>query len=126
MYANVGQPTSFDHQISWATSASDRRLKHHLKRASVDALAIINQVKVWACDMEPFPGAPRQPWDCALIADEIEPLIPRAFMPRMDEEKGLEGINTLPLVATLVRAVQQLTDRVETLEAKLATRERRH
>jgi hypothetical protein len=116
VYSNVGTSTSFDHQISWATSASDRRLKHNLKRASVDALAVINQVKVWACDMEPFLGGVRQPWDCALIADEIEPLIPRAFIPKVDEEKGLEGINVLPLVATLIKAVQQLTARVAELE----------
>jgi hypothetical protein len=98
--------------------SSDRRLKANLEPPDKDALAIINALKVWQCDMtQPLEGAQPQHWDWALIADEVEPLIPLAVVPAQDDLNIYATMREYPLVVALVRAVQQLTARVEELEA---------
>jgi Collagen triple helix repeat (20 copies)/Chaperone of endosialidase len=110
--------------VRWATTPSDRRLKSNVQPAAIDALAIVNQLNVVSCEIAP-PGFEAQHWDCALIADEVEPLIPCAYIgpapddPNMPGLQSFAALSPLPLITTLVRAVQQLTARVEALEARL-------
>jgi hypothetical protein len=109
---------------TFTISASDRRLKRNIEPAG-DALGVVNALKVYACDMT-IPGETPQHWDCALIADEVEVLIPRGYIaPPPPMARGsaetYAGIDTLPIVATLVRAVQQLTTRLTQLETRIAT-----
>lgn len=94
-----------------------RRFKENLEPSTVDALGIINAVPVWSADVSmPFAPAPTH-WDCVVIADEVEPLIPSAYMPAPpDEPAGYETLNPMALVCTLIKAVQQLTARVTALE----------
>jgi hypothetical protein len=106
---------------TWACTLSDRRLKSNLKPANLDALDALGKLKVYDCDMRaPLDAALVEHWDCALIADEVEGVIPRAYMAPSTSGEGesFASLNLLPLVATLVKAVQQLTARVATLEAK--------
>jgi hypothetical protein len=101
---------------TWPVNSSDRRLKHSIEPATVDALDILNRLKVYAADLtSPIPDSTPRHWDCALIADELESLIPRAYM-KASGPGVYDNINELPLVCTLIRAVQQLTARVTALE----------
>lgn len=112
---------------SWAVTYSDRRLKTNIVPAEKDAIAMINQLKVHELDLTPpLDGSLTQHWEFSLIADEVEPIIPHAYMapiphPRSpstgDEESKYEyeeiesyaNLNQLPIVCTLVAAMQQMS-----------------
>jgi hypothetical protein len=103
----------------WTTAYSDRSLKSDVRASSVDALAIINQLPIYeATYTPPGEGAVPQHWDCALIADEVEPLIPAAFIaaPEVEGADTYDGLRDLPLICMLLRGVQQLSERVVALE----------
>jgi hypothetical protein len=115
---------------SWPVTVSDRRLKSGLKPATLDALAILNQLQVYDADLaSPIADQPSKHWDCALIADELEPLIPQAYMKGQAASEGqpeiYDNINTLPLVCTLIKAVQQLTTQNAALTSRIAALEAR-
>lgn len=109
--------------FTWPITFSDPALKGDVVPAEKDALAAINSLKVWEYDyLSPFPDAEPQHWDWGLMADDaLEALIPPAFIPAtpIPDIDTYAQIRELPLIAALVKAVQQLTERVETLEAQL-------
>lgn len=102
--------------ISWSITFSDRRLKRNIQRTKFDALAAINALTVYSCDFHsPLPGAVAEYWNCAVLADEVGDILPEAYAAPLDEH-NFASVKELPLIATLVRAVQQLTERVAALE----------
>jgi hypothetical protein len=116
---------------SWSTSGavrwtytwdSDRRLKKNIVPATIDALGAINQLKVYELDYTPpLKDAHTHHMECAIIADEVEPLIPSAYSGPVDMPDGTPSyaaINILPLTCTLIRAMQQLTDKVTSLTTR--------
>jgi hypothetical protein len=105
--------------VNW----SDRRLKSNIAPATDDALSIINRMQVYSGILQiPWDGAPAQDRRFMLMADEIKDLLPEAYVhvplaqgaPPGSEQ--YDGINDQPLMCALVRAVQQLTERLEKLE----------
>lgn len=107
--------------VTWPCTFSDRRLKTNVRAPSVDALDIINRLAVHECDLTPpFEDAATQHWECALIADEVADVVPNAYVaaPERDGVKGYETLRELPLIATLWRAVQQLSAEVAQLKAR--------
>jgi hypothetical protein len=115
--------------LGWSMYWSDRRLKSDIKPSTIDALGIINRIPVHDLILTtPFKDAEPQHWPCSLIADELEPLIPLAYVKGKQVEGGgilHDRIGELPLICTMVRAMQQLTEqnaalmaRIETLEAR--------
>jgi len=117
--------------VSWAASASDRALKRNIRPVQCDALARVRAVQVHDLDYVPrdLPDD-WQPifehWDCSLIADEVEAVMPFAVipapppLPERPDAKGYASLNTLHLVATLWRAVQQLADELQIMKAARA------
>lgn len=104
-------------QVSWTTSASDRRLKSNIAPTTFDALAAVNDLPVYSCSYKaPGDMSPVEQWDCALIAQEVRERIPHAVPKPMSDDEMLT-LNPMHLCAVLWRAVQQLTARVATLEA---------
>jgi hypothetical protein len=115
---------------NWPCNGSDRRLKSNIKPTSIDALALLGKVKVYEADLNsPIADEPSRHWDCALIADELEDLIPRAYIKGTpaegDRAELYDNINELPLVCTLVKAVQQLTEKLDAANARIAALEAR-
>jgi hypothetical protein len=112
--------------FSWNIVFSDRRLKTNIKKAAIDALGLLNKLVVHSCDFKaPFKDSVTEHLDCALIADEVQELIPAAYIPPPPPPEAepdavtYATVRELPLIATLIKAVQQLTAKVEDLEAKL-------
>lgn len=104
-------------QVSWASSASDLRLKSNIRPTAFDALAAVNALQVYACDYKaPGDMAPVEQWDCALIAQEVADRFPQA-VPKPGNDAEMLTLNPMHLAAVLWRAVQQLTERVAALEA---------
>jgi hypothetical protein len=105
--------------VSWAYGACDIRLKSNIEPATKDALAAINSLSVCECDLIQPPSDQSQHWNWAVVADEALNLaIPNALLPAT--EHTYANIRELPVIAALIKAVQQLTARVEELEAARA------
>jgi hypothetical protein len=96
--------------ITW----SDRRLKSNIKPAG-DALAVLRKLGVYSCDLKsPLLGAKREHLDHAVMADEVKTLLPDAY--NKADKDGFDTVKDLPLIAALIRAVQQIADRLDNLE----------
>ena len=94
---------------------SDRRLKRKIKDAG-SAMAVLDKLKVHAFDMYALGTKAARRWDFGLIADEVKTAYPVAYMAPPTKD-SYETLNELPIVAMLVKAVQELKARVEALEA---------
>ena len=100
---------------SWSATPSDPRLKHNVVPAG-DALAIVAALKIEECDFwRPGREEYAEHWLFTLMADEVEKVLPFAYMPPPNEH-GYASLHPLHLIATLWRAVQQLSARLEALE----------
>ena len=115
--------------VNWSCSPSDRRLKENIERPSLDALDVVRKLPVWSCDyIAPRPNDAdledpeawpeiREHWPFSFMADEVDAAMPCATI----KNDGLPvALHPQHLIATLWAAVQQLTDRLENAEAKLA------
>jgi hypothetical protein len=124
----IGYATS--NNIQWSTSASDRRLKENIKRPSLDPLDVVRKLPIWSCDYiaprpkdadlerpEIWPQV-REHWPFSFMADEVDAAMPNATI--KDDDGRAIALHPQHLIATLWAAVQQLTDRLESSEAKLA------
>lgn len=107
--------------INWATnSSSDRRLKSNIGDPTVDAMTMVQSLKVHQADMrQPRPDGKvdQLHYDFCFIADEVEPLVPQAVCKHPEPEKGYDILNPLHLVPVLWKAVQDLSAKVAALEA---------
>jgi hypothetical protein len=106
--------------VYWPVTFSDRRLKSNIQPATKDALDVVRRINVYEADVptSPLPDAQSLHWDYTLMADEMADLIPAAYLA---PEDNFATIRELPVIATLVRAVQQLADRVDALGASHAS-----
>jgi hypothetical protein len=96
-------------------SGSDIRLKTNIEPAMKDALAAINSLSVCECDLTLPPAGQAQHWHWSVIADEaLAAAIPNSVVPAT--EHSYATIRELPVIAALIKAVQQLSARVEALE----------
>jgi hypothetical protein len=104
---------------TWSTTPSDGRLKSNLAAPGRDALALVNEVAVNQCDFR-HPGAmgEGEHWDFTVVAEEVEAVLPYAYMPAPKD--GFSGLHPLHLITVLWKAVQQLSERLEALEARTA------
>ena len=133
--------------VFWAFAdgfSSDARLKKNIVDTTVDALAAINAVPVrsftwkgeWLTALQPYTAemaskaqpVPKQrdtPAAIGLVAQEVRPHIPEMVSrsPVANRNRALPNdllyLNNKEAVPYLIRAIQQLTARVATLEAKV-------
>lgn len=111
--------------VVWSVAASDRRLKSNIIDATKDAVQMLCSLPVHELDYT-FPGEKSQHWNWSLIADEVKEIIPIACVdntsvhPTNPDLPSYASINQLPLISALVKAVQQLSERLQILEGKLA------
>jgi hypothetical protein len=101
------------------TGFSDARLKKNIRDSEVDALAAILATPVRAFDWNEE-GEGRMPnvgsVSVGLVADEVEKTMP--FVVRTTSRDDMRRIIDQRLTPYLFRAIQQLAERLETLEAK--------
>ena len=105
---------------SWATktvsvSSSDVRLKDHIADSTVDALRVLDRIRLrsfsWREDGSYQP--------IGVIADELEELDPHFTVGGGEDEDGnpiYKSINNLYLLSHCVRAIQQLKAEIESLK----------
>jgi hypothetical protein len=117
--AGSGMMNGFFGEATWPIDFSDRKLKRNLQPPSKDALATLRDITVYQGDCKPGgPDAVETHWDWTLVADELADIMPRAYVPPREFKGGetYAQISTYPIVAALVRAVQQLDERMTRAE----------
>lgn len=95
-----------------AGTSSDIRLKENLKEIdSKDSLEKINSIHSFEYDLKSNGNH-----TSGLIAQDIESIVPEAVI---TDEEGFKSVDTYPIIAHLIGAVNQLTAEVEALKAEI-------
>lgn len=92
---------------------SDRTLKSNIATSTVDALASINKLNIYEYDFKK--DSTEYHKNIGLIAQEVGQYLPDAH----EAFDGIETYNPFFFVPYLVKAIQQLSNKVEDLERKL-------
>ena len=92
---------------------SDRKLKSNIATSTVDALASINKLNIYEYDFKK--DSTEYHKSIGLIAQEIGQYLPDAH----EKFDGIETYNPFFFIPFLVKAIQQLSNKVEELERKL-------
>lgn len=92
---------------------SDRRYKSNIQDSQVSALDVIEQLKTYSYRKE-YDGK-IEDISCGIMAQDVQKYAPEAFFENPD---GAYSYNTFALVPYLIKAIQELNQKVERLEQK--------
>ena len=104
----------FDNSYSWIPvnkEISDRRYKHNIEDSKVSALEVINRLKTYSYRKEYDDKI--EDISCGIMAQDVQKYAPEAFFENPD---GAYSYNTFALVPYLIKAIQELNQKVERLE----------
>ena len=90
---------------------SDRRYKSNIQDSQVSALDVIEQLKTYSYRKE-YDGK-IEDISCGIMAQDVQKYAPEAFFENPD---GAYSYNTFALVPYLIKAIQELNQKVERLE----------
>lgn len=101
----------FDNSYSWIPvnkEISDRRYKHNIEDSKVSALEVINRLKTYSYRKE-YDGK-IEDISCGIMAQDVQRYAPEAFLENPD---GAYSYNVFVLVPYLVKAIQELNQKLE-------------
>jgi phage minor structural protein len=99
---------------SWFTlnkDVSDRRYKHNIEDSKISALEVINRLKTYSYRKE-YDGK-IEDISCGIMAQDVQKYAPEAFFENPD---GAYSYNTFALVPYLIKAIQELNQKIQKLE----------
>ena len=96
----------------WIDRISDRRLKRNIVDTDVNALDKINQLKMVAFD---FIRTGKHE-EIGLIAQEVESVLPSVVSKNPEKEDDYLHIDYVAIVPYLIKAIQELNQKIEKLE----------
>ena len=94
---------------------SDRRYKHNIEASTVSGLDVINNLKTYRYRKE-YDGQVED-IACGIMAQDVQKYAPEAFFENPD---GAYSYNTFALVPYLIKAIQELNQKIEKLEKTIA------
>ena len=94
---------------------SDRRLKSNIQESSVSGIDIINRLKTYSYRKE-FNNEVED-ISCGIMAQDVQKYAPDAFREGPD---GIYTYNTFALVPYLIKAIQELNQKIEKMEKTIA------
>ena len=97
--------------VSLNKDVSDRRYKHNIEDSKVSALEVINCLKTYSYRKE-YDGK-IEDISCGIMAQDVQKYVPEAFYENPD---GAYSYRTFELVPYLIKAIQELNQKVERLE----------
>jgi hypothetical protein len=119
--------SGFSTDYLYTTSqVSDIRLKENVKNSETDALETINQMKVRQFDWKERMGGWHQ--NIGFVADELEEIDPNLALGGGYDENGemdIKQINSPYLLNYAIKAIQELSAKVEAQEKRIKELERR-
>ena len=95
--------------------ASDRRLKSNIQDSSVSGVDVINRLKTYSYRKE-FNNEVED-ISCGIMAQDVQKYAPDAFREAPD---GIYTYNTFALVPYLIKAIQELNQKIEKMEKTIA------
>ena len=90
---------------------SDRRYKHNIEASTVSALDVVKNLKTYSYRKE-YDGK-IEDISCGIMAQDVQKYAPEAFFENPD---GAYSYNTFTLVPYLIKAIQELNQKIEKLE----------
>lgn len=90
---------------------SDRRYKHNIEDSKVSALEVINRLKTYSYRKEYDDKI--EDISCGIMAQDVQKYAPEAFFENPD---GAYSYNTFALVPYLIKAIQELNQKIKKLE----------
>ena len=90
---------------------SDRRYKHNIQDSQVSALDVIENLKTYSYRKEYDEKI--EDISCGIMAQDVQKYVPEAFYENPD---GAYSYNTFALVPYLIKAIQELNQKIEKLE----------
>ena len=104
----------FDDSYSWIAlnkDISDRRYKHNIQDSQVSGLDVIKKLKTYSYRKE-YDGK-IEDIACGIMAQDVQEYAPEAFFENPD---GAYSYRTFELVPYLIKAIQELNQKIEKLE----------
>ncbi len=104
----------FDDSYSWVAlnkDISDRRYKHNIEDSTVSGLDVIENLKTYSYRKE-YDGK-IEDIACGIMAQDVQQYAPEAFFENPD---GAYSYRTFELVPYLIKAIQELNQKIEKLE----------
>ena len=98
-----------------SNDTSDRRLKSNIQESSVSGIDIINRLKTYSYRKE-FNNEVED-IKCGIMAQDVQKYAPDAFREGPD---GIYTYNTFALVPYLIKAIQELNQKIEKMEKTIA------
>ena len=95
------------------TSWSDQRFKSDIQKSRINALECINQLNVYAYNFKKDSTQYRK--EIGLIAQEVGQYLPDAH----EDFNGIETYNPFFFIPYLVKAIQELDEKITILEGEL-------
>ena len=99
--------------ISLNKDVSDRRYKTNIEDSKVSALEVINRLKTYSYRKE-YDGK-IEDISCGIMAQDVQKYAPEAFLENPD---GAYSYNTFVLVPYLIKAIQELNQKLEKVNAR--------
>ena len=96
-------------------NTSDRRLKSNIQESSVSGVDVINRLKTYSYRKE-FNNEVED-ISCGIMAQDVQKYAPDAFRESPD---GIYTYNTFALVPYLIKAIQELNQKIEKMEKIIA------
>nr|DAQ53693.1 MAG TPA: Neck appendage protein [Caudoviricetes sp.] len=109
LYFYLG-PGSYD-WIPMNKEISDRRYKHNIEDSTVSGLDVIKNLKTYSYRKE-YDGK-IEDISCGIMAQDVQKYVPEAFY---ENPYGAYSYRTFELVPYLIKAIQELNQKVEKLE----------
>ena len=100
----------------WMDQKSDRRLKENITDTAVKALNKINRLRMVAFDFIES----KKHEEIGLIAQEVETIVPRVVSRNPENPDGYLHIDYTALVPYLIKAIQELNQKIEKMEKIIA------
>lgn len=104
----------FDDSYSWVAlnkDISDRRYKHNIEDSTVSGLDVIDKLKTYSYRKE-YDGK-TEDISCGIMAQDVQKYAPEAFYENPD---GAYSYRTFELVPYLIKAIQELNQKIQKLE----------
>ena len=124
-YRKIGRSSTYYFYLEKANSerdyflvsndTSDRRLKSNIQESSVSGLDVINHLKTYSYRKE-FNNEVED-ISCGIMAQDVQKYAPDAFREAPD---GIYTYNTFALVPYLIKAIQELNQKIEKMEKTIA------
>lgn len=113
--SSVGNIGQFNATSGAYTALSDANKKKDFEQSSIGLNEVL-QLKPTLYRMKTDDDSSAK--ELGFIAQEVNEFIPQAYVESGDEEKKFIGLNQMPIVAALTKAIQELSAKVSLLENK--------